>query len=362
LPWDGVRESAIALSVALAYICCSKGIDFNQCNVITYGICSDGTKTIQRGGRAGRNPCDKALFLMIFEKWVNEIDVSEVPSEELDEDPDRPFDVSGKKYPTKMERTGIYSINMLQDTATCIRKMFADYLGDRSLDGSCLVSASMFAFTVVINSQHNIAFSFVTPCCCDRCEQFDFSQYFLGDIYTGNEPKQPKASIPPALKNRPMKQRGPLQILLRSWRSKTHKLDPLRAIRPQTWIIDDEKIRKLSSVLPNRIQIPSDIARLLGETEEWSVEWSFPIFAVVRQYDNPDLYTCPASPTPSTTSSTSEDDEPPAKRQKTCTTQVPPPPLTIRIPPRSTLADLTNTYKGGKVLRPLRPRQLASNL
>jgi hypothetical protein len=34
---------------------------------------------------------------MIFEKWVNEIDVSEVPSEELDEDPDRPFDVSGKK-------------------------------------------------------------------------------------------------------------------------------------------------------------------------------------------------------------------------------------------------------------------------
>ena len=103
-----------------------------------YGICSDGTKTIQRGGHASRNPEDKALFLMVFENWVNTVDVSEVPADKLDEDPDRPFDVSGKKYPIKMEWTGIFSMSLLQDGTRCIRRMFADYLGDHSPNGLCL--------------------------------------------------------------------------------------------------------------------------------------------------------------------------------------------------------------------------------
>jgi hypothetical protein len=72
---------------------------------------------------------------MMFENWVNEVDVSEVPSEELDEDPDRPFDVTGKKYPTKMERTGIFSISLLQGEVGCLHQGFAGYLDDHSPEG-----------------------------------------------------------------------------------------------------------------------------------------------------------------------------------------------------------------------------------
>jgi hypothetical protein len=146
-----------------------------------------------------------------------------------------------------------------------------------------------------------------------------------------------------------MKQRGPLQTLLRSWRSEVYKSDPLRTVRPKTWIIDDQKIKKLSTVLPSRIQMPSDIARLLGETAEWSAEWSSPIFDVVYLYDNPPRYLRSASPTPSTTSNTSVDDEPPAKWPK----------LMITIPPlvrRKTLMDITNAHKGSR-----RTQHLTSN-
>ena len=278
---------------------------------------------------------------MVFESWVNQLNVSEVPFEELEKDPDRPFDVSGKKFPTKMERTGIFNISLLQDTSSCIREKFAEYLGDHSPNGLCIATSPLLPLA---DSNRLLALDFVTPCCCDRCDTFDFSGYFLGDIYMGDEPKTAKVSKAPTLKNRPMKQRGPLQILLRQWRSKAHESDPLRAIRSQTWIIDDGKIRKLSIVLPNRIRIPSDIANLLGETQEWSIEWSFQIFAVVHKYDNPHLYTLPPSPTPSTTS---DDEEPPAKRRKICRIQTPIPSLKIRIPSlarRRTMTDLTNTW------------------
>jgi hypothetical protein len=82
---------------------------------------------------------------MMYEPWIDTLDVSEVPGEELVEDPDRPFDLSGKKYPTKMERTGIFSITTLQDQTRCLRGTFADYLQDDSPHGSSfLFSYSLF--------------------------------------------------------------------------------------------------------------------------------------------------------------------------------------------------------------------------
>jgi hypothetical protein len=75
---------------------------------------------------------------MIYEPWIDDVDISAVPNEELEEDPDRPFDLSGKKYPTKMERTGIFSIKMLQDKTVCLRQHFADYLHDDSPNGLLL--------------------------------------------------------------------------------------------------------------------------------------------------------------------------------------------------------------------------------
>jgi hypothetical protein len=34
---------------------------------------------------------------MMDEPWINTLDISEVPAEELEEDPDQPFDLSSKK-------------------------------------------------------------------------------------------------------------------------------------------------------------------------------------------------------------------------------------------------------------------------
>jgi hypothetical protein len=73
---------------------------------------------------------------MMYEDWVDNLDVSEVPPDELEEDPDRPFQLAYKKFPTKEERTGIHSIQTLQTAnRCCLRKSFATYLNDTTPTG-----------------------------------------------------------------------------------------------------------------------------------------------------------------------------------------------------------------------------------
>ena len=73
---------------------------------------------------------------MMYEGFVDELDVSEVPLDELEEDPDRPFELAYKKYPTKEERAGIHSIQTLQSTnKKCICRIFAEYLNDTTSTG-----------------------------------------------------------------------------------------------------------------------------------------------------------------------------------------------------------------------------------
>jgi hypothetical protein len=127
-----------------------------------------------------------------------------------------------------------------------------------------------------------------------------------------------------------MKQRGPLQTLIHAWRDEAHRTDPLRAIRPASWIIDDAKIKTLSIILPARIQIPSDIAQLIGETKEWSSEWALKLFDVIHSFDNP-----PDNWTPPSTVPTAASDEPPRKRKKS---------ITAPALPYTALEEKTNTY------------------
>jgi hypothetical protein len=176
--------------------------------------------------------------------------------------------------------------------------------------------------------------------CCDRCQTFPFSAYFLGDIYTGGKgPKINKTKATMVYKNRPVKQRIPLQILIRTWRAEAHRIDPLRTLRPASWIIDDAKIKKLATLLPTRIRTPSDITALLNEGVEWSSEWSLKLFNVVHLFDHPPV----ASRSPRSTG-----DEPPPKRHKTNTNSDTP-------DNRVTLAVVTNAQvparTGSRVLR-----------
>ena len=242
---------------------------------------------------------------MMYEPWIDTLDVSEVPPEELEEDPDRPFDLSGKESPTTMERAGIFSITTLQNQTRCLRGTFADYLQDDSPNGS----SSLFSYSLFLKT--SLALHFTAPFCCDRCHDFKFHQYFLGDIYTGQEPEPTKIKIPAPFKKRVMNQRVPLQILIKSWRTEAHKTDPLRVIRRASWIIDDAKVKELSAILPTRIRIPSDIADLLGETDEWSSEWSQQIFDIIQQYDNPPAILRSPPRTVSNTRSVVRDEPPP---------------------------------------------------
>ena len=114
------------------------GIDFNRVDLVCqYGIAADGTKLLQRGGRGGRNPNDKSIFLVMYEPWVKELDLSNIPAAKFAEDPDRPFIISSSKRQPKTERTGCFCISLVQ-SATCIRRLFADYLGDSSFEGISL--------------------------------------------------------------------------------------------------------------------------------------------------------------------------------------------------------------------------------
>ena len=73
---------------------------------------------------------------MMYEGFVDELDVSEVPLDELEEDPDHPFELAYKKYLTKEERTGIHSIQTLQSTnKKCICRIFTEYLNDTTSTG-----------------------------------------------------------------------------------------------------------------------------------------------------------------------------------------------------------------------------------
>ena len=114
------------------------GIDFNRADiVIQYGVASDETKTIQQAGRGGRDSDNRSLFLIMYEPWVMEVDISNVPAGELEEDPDRPFCVDGKKYQNKISRTSIHCIRTIQ-CLTCICSSFTTYLQDKTPEGQLI--------------------------------------------------------------------------------------------------------------------------------------------------------------------------------------------------------------------------------
>lgn len=115
----------------------TQGLDIPDIEVvIQYGITRDVPSTLQRAGRGGRNATGLAVFLMMYEPWVLDIDLSASGVEESVSalDPDYPHSGKLTKYSTKQQRTGRAMVSIVQST-TCIRKMFAEYLKDQSIEG-----------------------------------------------------------------------------------------------------------------------------------------------------------------------------------------------------------------------------------
>jgi superfamily II DNA helicase RecQ len=126
-----------------------QGLDIPDIEVvIQYGISRDVPTTLQRGGRGGRGPKD-ALFLIMYEPWVNEIDLSEI-NVPADADPDHPNVGELSRYSTKQARLGLAMIKIIQLDEVCLRLLFAVYLKDQSLEGVPGSSPAKFTLTSFI--------------------------------------------------------------------------------------------------------------------------------------------------------------------------------------------------------------------
>jgi hypothetical protein len=215
----------------------------------------------------------------MYEGWVEDLDISDITAEERQEDPDRTFFLSHKKNTTKKDRAGIASITCIQ-SEECIRRIFAVYLNDTTPEGSSVQFDDSL-------SNNLLALLYSSPWCCDRhSDNFSLSSFFSGPIYTGNETKV-KPPRSKSAKNRPVVQRKPLRNLLRHFRLSAHNSDPLRAIRPASFILSDIAIDTLTKVHPIRMKRPEDVIRALNETSEWGTEWSLEVFDVIHVFDNP---------------------------------------------------------------------------
>lgn len=102
--------------------------------MVQYGVPRDVPNTLQRGGRAGRSSPHRALFLLMYESWALDVDLSEI-SVDIVSDPDHPLLEALTQYTSKQDRTGWAMLYILQ-IVICLRILFAEYLGDHASDGT----------------------------------------------------------------------------------------------------------------------------------------------------------------------------------------------------------------------------------
>ncbi|KAJ7431097.1 hypothetical protein B0H11DRAFT_1942093 [Mycena galericulata] len=69
--------------------------------------------------------------------------------------------------------------------------------------------------------------------------------------------------------NRKLIQRGHLQDQLLTWLASAYASDPLRAVRPASFILDAKAIKALH---PDRLTSVSQVVSAVQETEEWGIE------------------------------------------------------------------------------------------
>lgn len=94
--------------------------------------------------------------------------------------------------------------------------------------------------------------------------------------------KKRKAKGPP---NRKVADRTGLHERLHDWLASAHASDPLRAVRPATFILDPRGIKALSAVHSTRMVSIAQVVLTLHETEEWGSKWGHKVFSVISSYD-----------------------------------------------------------------------------
>jgi ribonuclease D len=75
-----------------------------------------------------------------------------------------------------------------------------------------------------------------------------------------------------------------------AWRYNAHAIDPLAAVRPPSFIINNAGITLLAKLHPQDISSYRQIRVILDQSMEWEEEWSKKIFNIVQQFEE-DLIT-----------------------------------------------------------------------
>ena len=264
--------------------------------VCTVGLPSTTVDTLQRGGRAYRNSDKVALVVNFYDPWVDDISLDEYQSGDL-MDPDRPRTVL-KSTSKRRDRASYSSVKLVKckELCLCVRKFYADYLGDRSTEGmSFLSSFSM------LTSLNITALAFFGEFCCDSpvdslghptaTHLFDLGKFLPGPVFTEEKAEELRkvaaASKPKAKRKgyRPKADRSALDFRLIKWLKDFHAMDPLRTVRPPYYILPRGYRVKLLIPHPNQFVAPNDVTRIVGESEVWHSEWAQIIFDIIQKYD-----------------------------------------------------------------------------
>ncbi|KAJ7864092.1 hypothetical protein B0H14DRAFT_3862637 [Mycena olivaceomarginata] len=230
--------------------------------VIDYGCPQKKPTSQQRAGRAGRRG-KVAVYLVMAEPWVYTASLDAVDPNGTD--PDRPISGRLVKDAKKPQRAGLAMILYVRSTV-CLREMIHRYLAD--------------------NSPEALAIS--TEWCCDLnhpghpSKQFDKRTFFPGRfIYSGDN----GAIYAGDHDETDLSDQDELENRLQLWLETAHASDPLRSVRPPTFILPPKSIKALATVHPTRIQSIAQVVSTIQETQEREEEWGAKVFAIISTYD-----------------------------------------------------------------------------
>ncbi|KAJ3766263.1 P-loop containing nucleoside triphosphate hydrolase protein [Lentinula raphanica] len=296
----------------------STGVDFPDIDmVVNVGLPPSQKDANQRAGRVVRREGRQGLFLILYEAWVLEIDLSEYDNQWAS-DPDWPCkrltDNSNRR-----ERAPFSMVHMIQ-LKECQRHSYASYLGD----------------------QHEL--SFAGEYCCDSTsheKEFSLQDY-----------------LPGKLTSEPCNAEMILVIALKHWHRAEHHKDSLRAAYREWFILDDKDLELIARLHPEEMSSIDDLYNSMHCTrlEEWKERWGIRLYDFLREFNELRCESKSVSgqkrKQASALSSTSSN-----KKQKIEAHSKPAPLqpsstsahcLVIRIPPRSQLPNFESSQKSMK--------------
>jgi hypothetical protein len=231
-------------------------------------MCRNVPNLIQRIGCGGRAAGMSAIFLLLHEPWAITTDLSSFTGN-LD-DPDQPLQAITKTS-KKPEHIGLAMYQLVQ-SPSCIRRFFADYLGDETSTG-IFELLHLQDTDLLITS----AVDFTSCFCCNKHDDnFCLADFFPGKFLTAETAvfvNQVANVSTQRAKYRPVNEREPLKAVLYAWRSLVHRHDPLRGVRQISWILSDADIELICKTPRTSLEKIEQLKSLLSASSDWVDEW-----------------------------------------------------------------------------------------